>query len=421
MDVLHGAGMLVRDFTANNLMILPSGEVRLIDLELAHPLSDGAPLSWGAGTPGFFSPEQATAQPSTFADEYYALGATIAYLATGVVPYLLSDSGGDRPLGERLREWITAAERYGMVATTVCDLVLGCMADDPAKRWGPGEVPAAIEAPGPSACRHKPPMVSDAKLARAVEDMGRWLARTIDPAGQHLWPTSCLGLNNDPCNVHAGASGVGLFLCRAIEAGGDPALRDLLATTATWVSALIAASPERPPGLYFGLAGAAWVLAEDARWLDDPTLTDRATALALSVPTFAFTPDITHGTAGLGLAQLHHWDLTGDARFLERARAAADALAAGARSGEDGLAWGVDDEADSRFAGSTFYGFAHGSAGIVYFLLSAAAALDEPSYRELALEGLETLMRLAQGSDRGATRESSAGPSPFWPPWCHGS
>jgi len=136
MDALHGAGMLLRDFTANNLMVLPSGEVRLIDLELAHPFSDGTPASWGAGTPGFISPQQATAQPATLTDDYYALGATIAYMATGVAPHLLSDTGGGRPLSERLREWITSAERDGVVPATVCDLVLGCMVDDPARRWG---------------------------------------------------------------------------------------------------------------------------------------------------------------------------------------------------------------------------------------------------------------------------------------------
>jgi hypothetical protein len=63
----------------------------------------------------------------------------------------------------------------------------------------------------------------------------------------------------------------------------------------------------------------------------------------------------------------------------------------------------------------------HGNAGIAYFLLAAAEALNEGSYRELALEGLETLMRDAQVRDGraawGATEDQTA-PVPHW---CHGS
>ena len=238
------------------LLIGPAGDLRLIDLELAHLLSDGPPLSWGAATPGFASPEQLAARPSTFSDDYYALGATIAYMATASVPYLLPDRGQPRSLSERLRDWIAGAESDGAVAARVCDLVLGCMADDPSQRWGPREVLTAMEQPRPSSCRHEVTTVSAAELAAAVEDMGHWLARTIDPSGQRLWPTTCLGQADDPINVQSGAGGVGLFLCRAIEAGGDPALRDLVATTSRWVSSVVSADPNRPPGLYFGLAGA---------------------------------------------------------------------------------------------------------------------------------------------------------------------
>ena len=421
MDALHGAGVLLRDFTPNNLMVLPSGDLRLIDLELAHLLSDGPPLSWGAATPGFASPEQLAAQPSTFSDDYYALGATIAYMATASVPYLVPDRGQPRPLSERLRDWIAGAESDGAVAARVCDLVLGCMADDPSQRWGPREVLAAMEQPRPSICRHEVATVSGAELAGAVEDMGRWLARTIDPSGQRLWPTTCLGQADDPINVQSGAGGVGLFLCRAIETGGDPALRDLVATTSRWVSAVVSAEPNRPQGLYFGLAGATRFLGEAARCLDDPALAEQATTFALSLPTATFVPDITHGTAGIGLTQLDHWTRMGDARFLERAEASARALVAGAHNGTNGVVWPVADETGSRFAGGIFYGFAHGNAGIAYFLLAAAEALHEASYRDLALEGLETLMGLAQIRNGSATWDAAEGKSAPWPHWCNGS
>src|SRR5207244_1610022 len=114
MDALHGAGVLLRDFTPNNLMVLPSGDLRLIDLELAHLLSDGPPLSWGAATPGFASPEQLAARPSTFSDDYYALGATIAYMATASVPYLLPGLPG------RWRTWDAGSPARSIPAVSAC-------------------------------------------------------------------------------------------------------------------------------------------------------------------------------------------------------------------------------------------------------------------------------------------------------------
>src|SRR5437899_4160305 len=237
MEALHGAGVLLRDFTPNNVMVLP-GELRLIDLELAHPLADGPAPRTGAGTPGFSSPEQMEGRPSGLPDDYYALGATVAYAATGAAPDLIPDTGEDRPAGERLREWIAGAELDGLVTARVCDLVLGCMAGDPARRWGPRDVLAAVEQRRSGCCAHEPATVSRTELAEAVDHINRWLARTVDPGGRYLWPTTGYGLRSDPCNVQYGAGGVGLYLCEAARmaarAEGRAAALDLVRIAAQW-------------------------------------------------------------------------------------------------------------------------------------------------------------------------------------------
>ncbi|HMC09024.1 MAG TPA: lanthionine synthetase LanC family protein, partial [Actinomycetota bacterium] len=184
----------------------------------------------------------------------------------------------------------------------------------------------------------------------------------------------------------------------------------------------LAAEPERPPGLYFGLAGAVWFLIEAARCLDDPSLAARARSLALSLPAGSFfNPDLTHGNAGIGLALLHLWSLTGDDRVLARARLAGESVRAAAKPGAHGAVWPVASEAESTFAGLTLYGFAHGNAGIAYFLLCAAEALGESSYRDLGTEGLETLLRLAKVEKGSATWEAGEERSFAWAHWCNGS
>ncbi len=425
MQAFHDAGVLARDFTPNNLMVLPGGELRLVDLELGHLLSDGPLPSWGVGTPGFCSPEQMEGRPTGRPDDYYSLGAVIGYIATGQGPNFPPDlpTDGDRvrPLSDRLESWIVGAEHDGLVASRVCDLVLGCMADDPSARWSPRQVLDAIDDPRRPLCAHEPAPMCIEKLESAVHDIGRWLARHITPNGQQLWPTTCTGMTTDPCNVQSGASGVGLFLCRALQEGGDPALGGLVRTAAKWVADRIEAEPQRPPGLYFGLSGEAWFLAEAAACLEDPDLAERARTIALGIPATFFNPDITHGTAGIALGQLHQWARSGDARFLERAEEAAKAVTAAARPGPHGIAWPVPKDVASAFAGLSSYGFAHGIAGIAYFLLCAAAVLGETRYRDLALEGLETLMQVARVEGETATWEAGETRTFAWVHWCNGS
>ena len=50
----HSAGIVIRDFTPNNAMVLPDGGIRLIDLELAAPGGDEPnDLARGRAAPGY--------------------------------------------------------------------------------------------------------------------------------------------------------------------------------------------------------------------------------------------------------------------------------------------------------------------------------------------------------------------------------
>ena len=53
LEQAHGAGVVIRDFTPNNAMVLPDGGIRLIDLELAASCGDEpGDLARGRATPG---------------------------------------------------------------------------------------------------------------------------------------------------------------------------------------------------------------------------------------------------------------------------------------------------------------------------------------------------------------------------------
>ena len=139
--------------------------------------------------------------------------------------------------------------------------------------------------------------------------------------------------------------------------------------------------------------------------------------------------DITHGTAGIGLGQLHQWLVTGDDRFLARAVVAAEqVLRAAARSGDGaGVTWPVPEGAPTRLAGTVSYGYAHGNAGIATFLFAVAAATGEPEFAAVATEALLTVLPRAVNVDGAAYWPASpddAGDSSeagYWPSWCNGS
>ena len=88
MEQVHQAGLIHRDLSPDNLMLLPDGDVKVLDLGAAKDLSVNAGVSSMQVAKGGFSPlEQYTQRggSGTWTD-VYALGATIYYTLTGVVP-----------------------------------------------------------------------------------------------------------------------------------------------------------------------------------------------------------------------------------------------------------------------------------------------------------------------------------------------
>ncbi|MFJ6939540.1 class IV lanthionine synthetase LanL [Streptomyces sp. NPDC101132] len=269
------------------------------------------------------------------------------------------------------------------------------------------------------------------ELKRAVTDALEHLLATMDPEDpDRLWPTGPFAGRADPFTVQHGAAGVLGVLVRAATATGtgtgtaagqDPALRAAVAAAAGWIGRHVHREPRALPGLYFGRSGTAWALLEAGRLLGDRTTQALARELALRVPVRSPNPDVCHGTSGAGLTQLRFWEATGDERFLDRAREAADTVAGAARERDGGARWTVPAGFDSALAGVSHYGFAHGVAGCGAFLLAAGRSTGEERYLRLAGAAARTLA--------GAVR--SEGGAAYWPAddtraahrthWCSGS
>lgn len=431
VEAAHARGCVLRDFTPANVMVRPDGQLRLIDLELAV-LDDDVALPTRVGTPGFSPPERLVDAPVSPTGDYYSLGATVCFVLTGKVPTLLDEEPAGRPAQERLAEWLDAAAASLGLPEALREMILGLMRDDPAERWDPARAREALRdrgtaAPGRSKAATASAPGAEAPTADAdttdlvVAGIVDHLVDSITPQDERrLWPVSTKAGETDSCTVQQGAAGVLAVLTRYFELTGDPRLPELIATAGRWIVDRTDTRSIRP-GLHFGGRGTAWALYDAGRAVDDRALMDHAVALALAPQEATPSHDITHGSAGSGLAAVHLWHRTGDPRFAELVADAADRLAAAAQREPSGVSWPVPAEGVVEEAGKRYLGFAHGTAGVGCFLLEAAAVTKNPEHRDLAVAAGEHVVAHAVTVGDAAQWPAQATDPPTAPYWCHGS
>ncbi|MGH8883998.1 MAG: class IV lanthionine synthetase LanL [Egibacteraceae bacterium] len=441
LALVHAAGLVLRDLSPNNVMVTPSGQLRLVDLELAA--APGATVPRG-GTAGFAAPEQMEgAAPAAQAD-LYSLGTITFILATGTDCVFLEDAPPLRSFQARLEGWLDTTAEHSEAARRLKRLILGLVDPTPERRWDLERVQAFLDAaeqtPAPATPRAEKPQSAGRRLGsgdqqRLITDGVEHLLTSMTPAKQdRLWPSTCFGASTDACNVHHGAAGVLAVLTQAARlAGGDglwgdahdrrEGVHEALRVACEWIERRLPTEPRLLPGLYFGRSGTAWALFDAARTLADEPMAQRALTFARRIPTSWPNPDVTHGVAGAGLALLYLWQATGSLEFGERAQRCADQLVATADRGPIGVVWTVPASFDSRFAGQTYYGFAHGVAGIAWFLLAAGLATDRRDCLELARAAGETLCAAARhdGDDGATWGEGPHDQAARFAQWCHGS
>jgi Protein kinase domain len=89
VDCIHQANLVHRDIKADNVILTPQGEPRLLDFGIA--LAEGQTrltgVGYGLGTPESAAPEQVGGGDVTKAADIYALGILVFYMATGRQPF----------------------------------------------------------------------------------------------------------------------------------------------------------------------------------------------------------------------------------------------------------------------------------------------------------------------------------------------
>jgi serine/threonine protein kinase/beta-lactam-binding protein with PASTA domain len=96
LDYSHRAGIIHRDIKPGNVMLTPTGEVKVMDFGIARAMSDAQTMTQTAavvGTAQYLSPEQARGETVDSRSDVYSAGCMVYELLTGRPPFV-----GDSPV-----------------------------------------------------------------------------------------------------------------------------------------------------------------------------------------------------------------------------------------------------------------------------------------------------------------------------------
>jgi serine/threonine protein kinase len=355
LELVHAAGVVLRDVTRNNVMFTPDGRVHFVDLEFAFETDRSEPPVAG-WSPGYASQEQLRTERPKPAEDYYALGVLLLDMIAFTAPgYDLNRDGTLRAFRMALDDLRLPRELLGVVE--------GLTAREATKRWTAKQALNTLERIHPPTCSteflfhrgNKPrlrPSAGEAlrnEIALTVTRIGDFiLAHTDLTRRDRLWPCSGDAFHTNPIQLEFGATGTLLFL---IETD-----REVPEGTTDWIVQCADRYP-CPPGLMSGLAGVALGLLAAGLEHDARRILARS---ARDVKGIFERKGFYFGAAGWGTANLHFWRATGEAEYLHAAVRVGDELLRTQVEDEKGLSWDSD--------GVVELGFGQGQAGIAAFL-----------------------------------------------------
>jgi tRNA A-37 threonylcarbamoyl transferase component Bud32 len=293
---LHELGYVFIDLGPTNVLVDEDDRVRLVDFEAVQPVDDVRRIM---GTPGYQHPDpRSTAERDPLELDRYGLAALALLLVFPLhevverhphaLDHLHADLTDLAPVPRRLWQWATTVrERTGD-----CDL------------------------PSPRTVRADP-LAALRLLAERTADAVEAMARPDHPV--RVYPTTPLGYQTNTRALAAGTAGVLHALHRAGRAC-DPAVVRRLRDES------LAAVETTPPGLLFGSAGVAGVLAE----LDEPEAAELLLAAVAGHPLNDTCAALGSGAAGTALGLLTHHRRTGEQRWLDLAWRLVDRIPDGA-------------------------------------------------------------------------------------------
>jgi len=402
---LHTAGWVHGDIKLDNAVMHESG-VTLIDFELAARIGESMR---NGGTPGYLAPEvEGRSIPATAARDVFALGGCVAHVLLDVPPGLLPEGGAPALL-----------RNEGLHEAAAC--VSAWCAREPDARPDAASVAAELRKRVPRWTRGNSSQPGDdgglepwgrrAALDAAIAS-GRYLRQREQGA---CWANDHFMRDHDCEAINLGAAGILLGLSTIGHLPGfvlPPAVEASIDAGACWLASRGATG--KAAGAFTSNAGVALALAAAGQRRSDDRLLAAARVRFDAAARDDREIDLFSGSAGVAWTATLLHALLDDAWPLEAVDAGIGRLMGMKRLEEGVPVWGADSD-------TTFFGAAHGSAGIALALAAWGRTADVPAAIDEARETWCAIIRHARTADSCAlrigpreSRHHAVGN------WCHG-
>jgi serine/threonine protein kinase len=135
LEHMHENGFMHLDFKPENVLVTRNAGVKLVDFDLAQPISDRPlKISKNPGTPSYMAPEQLLGEPITHRVDIFSFGVAAYELLTNQKPF-----PGDTPAEILSNQLDRAAfsmprELNGDLPASLEKVIVKCLEREPEKR-----------------------------------------------------------------------------------------------------------------------------------------------------------------------------------------------------------------------------------------------------------------------------------------------
>ncbi|MEV4296161.1 serine/threonine-protein kinase [Microbispora rosea] len=238
LAAIHRAGVVHRDFKPGNVLLGSDG-LRVVDFGISRLADATATTGSPIGTPAYIAPEQLKGRPAGPAADVFCWALTLVYAASGRHAYTADTHAAV------MARILYGTPDLGPLNGLLKDLVVACLAADPADRPDAGQVLSALldrspGRPGPAAQDPAAPgPIASGSTARPRREPEDTLPGARLDAGRA-----------DASAGHAGTGGRRRGRARVVVLVAS--LAALVAVGVAWV--LIAGGPRRLDGTWTGIA-----------------------------------------------------------------------------------------------------------------------------------------------------------------------